>query len=418
MASFHAIAGVSRTLRRLLLDRIEAPGPLVTIAPPDVQVSGATGRRVNLYLYQIGENGHLRNQEPPGIGHPGAYGHPPLSLDLHYLVTAYGESDTSPDADLQAQMALGDAMLVLHDYAIVDEDLAITRPVAGTVGDPILDPTLQGELERVKIVLEPVGVEELAKIWTALPQANFRRSVSYQVSVVQIESRQPRRVAPPVRSRRVHVGVLDRPRIADAYRTPAPGGPPGDARVAILQELTIEGSGFSGLETRVAIGAVDPIVVTPTGGGEIRVTLPDDDRLQPGIQVIQVLVTRAGEAVEGGLDAGIVVPSRQVQPSNQAVITLVPEVTAASADATLITVDGRRLYRPGLRSYVVVGEAAIEVRRPRGSDPWAEPTETTVQVPRAPLAALDPPLGPGTYPLRVVVNGAQNVEDDVSVTLP
>ena len=67
---------------------------------------------------------------------------------------------------------------------------------------------------------------------------------------------------------------------------------------------------------------------------------------------------------------------------------------------------------------MVVGEAAIEVRPPRGSDPWAEPTETTVQVPWAPLAALDPPLGAGTYPLRVVVNGAQNVEEDVSVTLP
>jgi hypothetical protein len=148
------------------------------------------------------------------------------------------------------------------------------------------------------------------------------------------------------------------------------------------------------------------------------VTLPDDDRLQPGMQVIQVLVTRQGEAVEGALDAGVVVPSQQVQPSNQAVVTLVPEVTTTAADATLITVNGRRLYRPGLRSYVVVGDATIEVRPPRGPDPWAEPTGTSIQVPRAPLAALEPPVGAGTYPLWVVVNGAQNVEDDVSVTLP
>src|SRR5215217_7857367 len=183
------MAGVSRTLRRLLLDRVQEPGPQVTIAPPDIQVSGATGRRINLYLYQVVENGHLKNQALPGVGHPNGNDPPPLSLDLHYLVTAYGETETAPDADLQAQMALGDAMLTLHDFAIVDEQLAITRPAAGTVGDPILDPVLQGEVEQVKIVLEPVGVEELAKIWTALPQANFRRSVSYQVSVVQLESR-------------------------------------------------------------------------------------------------------------------------------------------------------------------------------------------------------------------------------------
>jgi hypothetical protein len=418
VASFQAIAGVSRTLRRLLLDRIEAPGPLVTIAPPDVHVDGAIGRRVNLYLYQIGENGHLKNQELPGAAHPNEYGHPPLALELHYLVTAYGETEASPDADLQAQMALGDAMLVLHDFPIVDEDLLVTRPAAGTVGDPILDAVLQNEFEQVKICLEPAGVDELAKIWTALPQANFRRSVSYQVSVVQLESRRARRAALPVRTRRVHVGTLRRPRIADAFRTPAPGGPPGDARVAILQELTILGSGFTGLETRVKLGAADPIVVTPLGDGEIHVTVPDDPRLQPGPLVLQVLVTRDGEAVEGALDTGIVVPSPQVQRSNQTVVTLVPGVTTATADATLITVLGRRLFQPGLRSFVVVGEVSIEVRRPRGADPWAEPTETSVQVPRAPLAAAVPPIVGGTHPLRIVVNGAQNIEGPVDVVLP
>ena len=54
----------------------------------------------------------------------------------------------------------------------------------------------------------------------------------------------------------------------------------------------------------------------------------------------------------------VVVPTEQVQPSNQAIVTVVPEVATTAADATLITVNGRRLFRPGLRSYVVVGEAA------------------------------------------------------------
>jgi hypothetical protein len=113
VSDYTAIAGVSRTLRILLLDRMETPAPQVTIAPPDIDVDGIIGRRLNLYLYQVAENGHLKNQEIPGHGHPGAYGYPPLSLDLHYLLTAYGSSETTADADLDAQQVLGDAMRVL-----------------------------------------------------------------------------------------------------------------------------------------------------------------------------------------------------------------------------------------------------------------------------------------------------------------
>ena len=54
MASFQAIAGVSASLRNLLTDRMEQPVS-VTVAPPDVEVTGMTGNRVNLYLYRLQE---------------------------------------------------------------------------------------------------------------------------------------------------------------------------------------------------------------------------------------------------------------------------------------------------------------------------------------------------------------------------
>ena len=89
MSDYRAIAGVSASLRNLLRNRMEAPVD-VTIAPPDVAINGIAGRRLNLYLYEINENGSLKNQEIPGRGAGSGYGHPPLSLNLHYLVTAYG----------------------------------------------------------------------------------------------------------------------------------------------------------------------------------------------------------------------------------------------------------------------------------------------------------------------------------------
>jgi hypothetical protein len=82
VSAYKAIAGVSSTLKTLLRDRMTETAE-ITLAPPDVQVDSMSGRRLNLYLYHLSENPHLRNQEIPGEGNPGAFGHPPLSLDLY-----------------------------------------------------------------------------------------------------------------------------------------------------------------------------------------------------------------------------------------------------------------------------------------------------------------------------------------------
>ncbi len=154
MASHTAIAAVSRTLQTLLLDRM-VTGAAITLAPPDVEVTDVNGARVNLYLMQVIENGALKNQEIPGQGHPAAYGHPPLSLDLRYLVTTHSAMENQAGADLNAQTILGDAMRVMNDFGNRIDQLTITNPVAGTPGDPILDPDLAREFERLKIVLHP-----------------------------------------------------------------------------------------------------------------------------------------------------------------------------------------------------------------------------------------------------------------------
>src|ERR1700759_5447649 len=112
MSSSTAIRAVSTTLRSLLGGEMTAPVP-ITLMPPDVNPTTATGRRINLYLYLLTENAYLKNQEIPGEGHPAAYGHPPLSLNLHYLMTAYGPPDTTDEPDLVTQEILGDAMRVM-----------------------------------------------------------------------------------------------------------------------------------------------------------------------------------------------------------------------------------------------------------------------------------------------------------------
>lgn len=440
MSDHLAIAGVSRTLRTLLRDRMRIPVP-VTLAPPDVTITALNDRRVNLYLFKVSENGHLKNQEIPGHGHPAQYGRPPLSLNLHYLLTTHVGAETTEDADLQCQAMLGDAMRVLHDYATIPESLAITRPAVGTPGDPILDTSLLDEFERIKICLEPANLEEVSKIWTALPSANFRRSAVYEASVVQIESRLARRVPQPVRTRRIFTSTVKRPEIRDAYRTPvAPADPLGDTRVQLNEEITIEGLRFLGDRVWVRLGALEPIRVAPLTQGVIRITIPDDqypidadhpvtrpippaDRLQPGALAVQVITEQSLESVEGGLDRGVTASHPREYRSNLGLVMLVPEINAiapaSGSAAALLTLTGARLYDPRYTTLVLVGDAAIEVRPPEAGDPWAPPTATSVQVPLASLAQSLPPPPPGgsVHAVRVQVNGALNRADTFSFTL-
>ncbi len=68
MADFTAIAAATRTIRRLLIDRMETAGVAVTTSPPDVTVANINGPRVNFYLYEV----HEHPDEEPADPGPGA----------------------------------------------------------------------------------------------------------------------------------------------------------------------------------------------------------------------------------------------------------------------------------------------------------------------------------------------------------
>jgi hypothetical protein len=405
MSDFHAIGGVSATLQTLLKDRMELPQGVpsahVTIsAPTEPEQAAVEEARVNLFLYRVTQNGSLKNQDLSGTGHPAAYGHPPLSLDLHYLLTAYGTtSDGLFVNESRAQHLLGSAMRVLHDHPIITAQLLMVKL---SPGDPVLDASLRHEFERVKVTLDPLSLEDISKVWTALTLP-FRLSAAYTVSVVQIESARERHAALPVKTRRLQVAPQRRPQIEAVYRKPNPGEAIGDLRVRILDAITIEGVNFTSSATFVKVGALDPAPVVPSSDDRIEVELPDNALLQPGPQTVEVLTEQPGDVVQGGLDKGESVLGQHVQSSNQAVFMLVPSVTGVSLGAnSVLTVDGSRLYHEPLRSFVIVGDVVIEVRPPTLPDPWAPPTPASVQV-------LVPAFAPGT-PVRARVNGAESIE--------
>jgi hypothetical protein len=439
MSNFLAIGGVSATFQTLLRDRMELPPGMtradlqVTVSIPqaeDAQQNEPT--RVNLFLYRVTENGSLKNQMIPGQGHPSEYGHPPLSLVLHYLVTAYGATDDNGVVnETRSQFLLGAAMRVFHDHPVITENLVTIQP---PTGQTVLHQSLRGEFEKIKLTLDPISLEDLSKVWTALTRP-YRLSAAYSVSVVQIESKRLKTLAAPVQTRRIHIAITKRPEITDVYCTPVlPGEVIGDARAHLQQELTIEGKNFRAAKTWVKLGTLEPLLVTPDSDQRIRITIPDDtypidadhpvvrsipvaDRLRPGAQTVEVQTQRPTEVVQGGLDHGVVVLDDRRQLSSQAVFMLTPEVSGVAplngGVNTLLTVNGRRLFQRPAKTVILVGDVSIPVIEPGPGDPWAAPTDTSVQVPITALTLTTPPTPPDTYQVRAMVNGSLSMEDVV-----
>lgn len=438
MADFSAIAAVSRTLRRLLSDRIVTPGVAVTLTPPDIAVAGINGSRVNLYLFQVEEAVSLRNQAVPGAEHRGTFGQPPLSLVLRYLLTSHARSEDQPDSDLIAQTLLGDAMLALHDFGGRIEELALVTNRVGAIGDRLIDSVLENEFERVKLTLQQSSLDDLNKLWSAMPEANYRRSVVYEISVVQIEGRRPRTAAPPVALRRIAVTASRAPVIVDAYlRAASSADAQRDRRIGIGDMLVIEHQPVAGDHLYVRLGDLEPIRVIPPLTGRIEIAIPDaqypsdpdhpvvrpipsEARLLPGALAVSLVAPTETEGVEGALDRGARFAEERALGSNVALLQLVPIVSAISptnGDASaIVRVTGRRLWDEDLASRVVIGGVALPVRPPGPGDGWAAPTETAVEMPASAIAAFLE-AGAPPYPVAIEVNGSRNRESGFTFRL-
>jgi hypothetical protein len=382
------VMAVSRTLQTLLGDRVETPPNIasvpVTISTPQADPDAAPTAeptRLNLFLYRVTENGNLKNQESPGRGHPATYGHPPLCLDLHYLLTAYGSSDENGFLnESRAHLVLGSAMHVLHDYAVLTERVVTVRPPSG---EPVLDPILLEQPEPIRLTLEPLSLDDLTKVWTALALP-YRLSAAYEVRVARIESGRARRVVrpvgePPAAGPRVLVATLRSPRITNlrVHRQDSASGTESPSPyVRVGDTLILHGDDLDGAGANVRLGGLlVPVataearraeVVVPDADLPGGVPIPEQRRLQPGPQPVSVLVAFPG------------LPGRAV-PSNNAVVMLVPQVSTLTFDAAAVprtlTVGGTRLFRSDRECETLVGPARIDKSAYQGA------SDTQVGVP-------------------------------------
>jgi len=324
-----AIGAVSAVLRNLLdngLVDVGAPlgGVKVTaVAPDSIKVDDANfSPQLNLFLYRVTENQGWRNGELPSFDRDGSRRtSPPLALDLHYLLTAYGV------ADFQAEILLGYAMHLLHERPVLDRRAIRTALVPSPLGASILPPEFQAltaadladQLEAVTVTPEPIDTEEMSRLWSAI-QAHYRPTTGYLVSVVLIQADRPTTTALPVLSRGRpdpisgrEPGVAVSPQLVSPYpsidRVEAPD--PAEPAVVLGEVANLSGHHLDGTAVTVAFShrlLEDPIVVAVADNADpvgLAVKVPPDapdpaadpGRWPAGLYTVTATMTRDLEGV-------------------------------------------------------------------------------------------------------------------------
>ncbi|HEV3166191.1 MAG TPA: DUF4255 domain-containing protein [Isosphaeraceae bacterium] len=401
MSDALAIAAVTSTLRNLIaLGAQELGGATITVQPPDKARGNLTTNQINLFLYQVLPNAAWRNQDYPTRVKPGEVGSPPLALNLYYMLTVFGNDN---EDDVEAHRLLGRAMNVLHDHPLLGRQ---------EIRDALPESNLADQIERIRFTLQPLSEQDIFQLWSGF-QANYRLSVSYEATVVLIDSTQPLRAAQPVLGRgQADIGPQAQAGIS--FPTISELKPPGRQPAARLGDvLTVSGANLFGdiLVARFRNPLLTaPIDVPPTTVTPSQVTVPlqvnpatDPANWPAGIYTISLVPTRAGREL----------------PSNELAFSLAPRITTPAPLVAIPDPSGNLILslacvptvRPTQRASVLLGEQeVVAAARTAATDPL---TFDVTNVPASQAAGF-----PTGYVVRLRVDGVDSMPFDPAAKVP
>ena len=429
MSNALAIAGVSAVLKDLLdsglvdhqvTDALGVGVLVSSLAPDVVPIDGAGAvPRLNLFLYQVTPNTAWRNVDLPSRD---ANGHrvsnPPLALDLHYLLTAYGI------AELQAEVLLGYGMQLLHENPVLSRAAIRTAlnpsPVSGallpSVYQALRSADLAEQVELLKITPSAMNSEEMSRLWSALT-AHYRPTAAFQVSVVLIEPQSPALSPLPVltRGRRIPAlvpgepdreeGVIVTPGLVPPYPTLESALVDTHATPSTLQlndVVKVSGHHLAGTNRAVVLRNdrfdVEQEIAVAASADEASFdfnvpNLPAN--LPVGIYQLELRVLRVGEA--------------QPRTSNPLPVALAPAITSfppiLMTRGTVNGVANVLSLRIGCRPEVRVGQKVTLLMDTREAPAQPFITNTTT----LDFQFADAPPAGGTPLLRLKVDGIESL---------
>jgi hypothetical protein len=169
-------SGAIGAVTRLLRDHLIRRGIEVSVGKPEAAAQDATpDAKLNLFLYEVGFDPHLRNVELRR-GDP-----PPLWLILKYLLTAFDAAEDSDSAD--AHELLGRGIAALQEMSL----LRLVPPVI-----PSVQAALQDNPEALKLSFDETTADLLSKVMQGTDE-RYRLSTAFRVSPVMIVPAAPSR---------------------------------------------------------------------------------------------------------------------------------------------------------------------------------------------------------------------------------
>lgn len=399
MSNPQAIAAVTATLQSLLLQGVTADSDLadttVTTQPLDKARDSNNANQLNLFLYQTLPNAAWRNQDMPRQSLPGETSMSPLALRLYYMLTSFGRGNDA--AQPFTHHLLGKAMSILYDHSVL---LPSDIKAATAVSLPNSD--LDQQIERVRITLQPLSVDEISKLWTGF-QTQYRLSVAYEATVVLIESSQAAKTPLPVLTRgKGDSGIRSQADLVPPFPTLEEINLPNQQPSARLNDVvTLNGHDLAGnnVIVRFTTTRLPSSLDVPTLAGatdkQIQVRIPNFPSTWPaGFYTIAAVIQRAGE------------PDRL---TNEAPLALAPRITniapnpAVRGDITY-TVTCTPQVLPEQRASLLLGDAEI-LAEPHP----AHTTTLTFQAKAVPT---------GRYFVRLRIDGVDTLLVDRSVKPP
>ncbi|WP_095756964.1 DUF4255 domain-containing protein [Streptomyces xinghaiensis] len=191
MSNALAIATVTQALAHLIANNLTPEfNEAVRVEPRKPPAEPPPDPLITVFCYQVTPNASMRNNDLPTRASDGTLvQRAAAALDLHYLISAYGE-----EAELVGQRLIGCVVRTLHEIPVLPRDVitqAAERPhLAGS--------DLADAVQKVRFTPTQMDIDETSKLWGMLHQTPYSLSVAYQASLVLIEGRELPVQAPPV----------------------------------------------------------------------------------------------------------------------------------------------------------------------------------------------------------------------------
>ncbi len=392
MSDSFSIAMVTSALYYLL----SKEGITVSVKSPDSMVEA--DKVVNLFLYQVTPNLGYHNMDLPARGYSGnVVTKQQLGLDLHYLITAYGEKDKD---ELAAHTLLGEVALMLHEKPLLTRDFLqeiineANKPTPDNLPENVISDIktsdLDEQLELVKLTMENLSLEDMTKLWSSFfKTGSYRISIAYKATVVLIDGEHDASVAMPVRERNVYAIAPKRPQIT--YVDPQ-----------VLEydtaTVTIVGKNLNADHVRIDFGegkdVSDLLEPDQVADDELVVNVSSLDIGVHQVRVVQALYLGTPASLHKGLE------------SNAAVFAIAPKFTHTLDPADAVVFSAGKLtlkVEQGIKKDQKV-EVILGTQKPIQVVITIEPVDN--------IEVNVSHIGAGTYPVRLRVDGAETQPDE------